>query len=410
MLHFEEALTRLLEIAQPVAEQENLLLTEALGRVLAADQLARASSPPADNSEMDGYALRVDDLAAGKALPIHQRIAAGQSPQPLEPGTAARIFTGAPIPSGADAVVMQEQCELLDTPGGATQLSVNAEVEPGDHIRRAGEDISEGQCILKAGTRLRAQELGLAASGGLPNLPVFRRLRVAVFFTGDELIEPGETLPPGAIYNSNRSLLHGLLQAQACEVRDMGTVPDTLEATRAALRQAAVDSDLIITSGGVSVGEEDHVKPAVEAEGNISIWKIAIKPGKPLACGRVRRGKNHEDRTAFIGLPGNPVSAYVTFAMLVRPLIHKMQGMLVSANRYASPPFKLTMATPLKSGSRTEFVRVRLNEQGQLEGYINQGSGVLTSLAWGSGLALKPANTAIAAGEPLGYWPFTALV
>jgi molybdopterin molybdotransferase len=275
---------------------------------------------------MDGYALRAADAAqAGSTLPLSQRIAAGQVGTTLEPGTAARIFTGAPVPPGADAVVMQEQCVALD---GA--VKVNVSPQPGQSIRRRGEDVARGAVVLRAGTRLSPQALGLAAAVGAGRLQVLRRPRVALLSSGDELAMPGDTppeaLPPGAIYNSNRFTLRGLLQAAGCEVTDLGIVPDQLEATRAALRRAAHGHDLIVSTGGVSVGEEDHLKPAVQAEGRLDLWKMAMKPGKPLAFGRVRR-EGEGGEALFLGLPGNPVSSFITFVLAGRALLRAMQGM-----------------------------------------------------------------------------------
>ena len=287
MLSFEQALEKLLAAAQPVEEVRSLPLTAAAGRILALAQQLTVAVPPLDNSAMDGYAVRTADVtAAGVCLPVSQRIPAGTVGTTLQPGTAARIFTGAPVPAGADAVIMQELCEH-----GENGVVINHVPRPEENIRRAGEDIAVGADILKPGIKLRPQDIALAASAGLPELPVYRRVRVGVFFTGDELVQPGEPLPPGAIYNSNRYALRALLEGMGCEVRDLGTVPDNLDATRDALRRAAADNDLIITSGGVSVGEEDHVKPAVEAEGRLDMWKIAIKPGKPLAFGEVAQGR-----------------------------------------------------------------------------------------------------------------------
>ncbi|MES2048326.1 MAG: gephyrin-like molybdotransferase Glp, partial [Pseudomonadota bacterium] len=319
MLSVAEALDFLLTAVRPVAETESLNTLEANGRVLAQAQGSLLNVPPMDNTQMDGYAVRAADCASGQArLRVSQRIPAGHIARPLEAGTAARIFTGAMIPPGADAVVMQEQCAL-----DGDFVTVSHVPASGEWIRREGEDIRAGATILTAGTRLRAQEMGLAASVGLANLPVWRKLRVAVFFTGDELTMPGEALKPGAIYNSNRFLLNGLLQNLGCTVTDYGIVPDSLEVTRDTLRDAAKGHDLIITSGGVSVGEEDHIKPAVEAEGRLNMWQIAVKPGKPLAFGEI----NKLDGSAFfLGLPGNPVSSFVTFLLFVRPFILRMQG------------------------------------------------------------------------------------
>lgn len=311
---FEDMRAALLAAATPLSAVEEVPTAEALGRVLAVDQLSGLDVPPLDNSSMDGYAVRCADIAApGTWLRVAQRIPAGSVGHSLEPGTAARIFTGAPVPHGADAVVMQELC-TLDGDG----VLIDHQPRPGEWIRRAGEDIARGSVVLTAGQRLGPQMLGLAASVGCAALPVFRRLRVALFSTGDELVMPGEPLPPGAIYNSNRYVLRGLLEALGCQVSDLGIVPDSLAATRAALREAAAGNDLILTSGGVSVGEEDHIKPAVQAEGRLDAWLVAMKPGKPVAFGRVNDAGGGPG-AAFIGLPGNPVSSFVTFILLVRP-------------------------------------------------------------------------------------------
>ena len=404
MLSVQEALDFLLGAARPVSEQETLATVEATGRVLAADQLSQLDVPPMDNTQMDGYAVRAADCASGSAaLRVSQRIPAGHVGQPLQPGTAARIFTGALIPDGADAVVMQEQCAFDETSGTVTISHVP---QSGEWVRRRGEDIRAGSAILSRGTRLRAQELGLAASVGLASLPVFRRLKVAVFFTGDELTMPGEPLKPGTIYNSNRFTLRGLLQQLGCEVTDLGNVPDSFEATRNALRQAASGHDLILTSGGVSVGEEDHVKPAVEAEGRLNMWQIAIKPGKPLAFGEVRRD-GQSDPAFFVGLPGNPVSSFVTFLLFVRPFILALQGAT------AAPPRRYPMRADFdwaKPDRRNEFLRVRINDRQGLELFPNQSSGVLTSTVWGDGIVDNPAGQAIKAGDTVNFIPFSELL
>ncbi|WP_208277531.1 molybdopterin molybdotransferase MoeA [Massilia oculi] len=404
MLSVREALDFLLAAARPVEQVETIPTLEANGRVLAADQLATIDVPSADNTQMDGYAVRAEDCASGSAtLEVSQRIPAGSVGHELEPGTAARIFTGALIPPGADAVVMQEQAEAV-----GDSVTIHHAPRAGEWIRRKGEDISAGAVILPAGSRLRSQELGLAASVGLASLPVRRRLRVAVFFTGDELTMPGDVPPeglkPGAIYNSNRFTLRGLLENFGCEISDYGIVPDSLEATRATLREAARENDLIITSGGVSVGEEDHIKPAVEAEGRLSMWQIAVKPGKPLAFGEVRR----DDGSAFfLGLPGNPVSSFVTFLLFVRPFLLRLQGVTgqVEPQGYTvRADFELP-----KGDRRNEFLRARLNAAGGLDLFPNQSSGVLTSTVWGDGLVDNPAGSRIAAGDLVRFIPFAEL-
>ena len=404
MLSFEQALEKLLAAAQPVAEIRSQPLTAAAGRVLAVTQRSTVAVPPLDNSAMDGYAVRCADVTtAGVCLPVSQRIPAGTVGVTLQPGTAARIFTGAPVPAGANAVVMQELCEH-----GAGGVVINHVPRPEESIRRAGEDIAVGAEILKPGIRLRAQDIALAASAGLPELPVYRRVRVGVFFTGDELVQPGEPLLPGAIYNSNRYALRALLEGIGCEVRDLGTVPDKLPATRGALRRAAADNDLIITSGGVSVGEEDHVKAAVDAEGQLDMWKIAIKPGKPLAFGEVRRSAGNGGGKAWvIGLPGNPVSAIVTFMIMVRPFILRLQGVSDVTPRAFSVRADFDWPRP---DVRAEFLRARINAQGGVEIYPNQGSGVVTSLCWGDGLVVNPPGQAIARGDSVRFVPFAELL
>lgn len=401
MLTYEQALEKLLAAAQPVEEVRHVPLLAAAGRVLAVVQQSGVSVPPLDNSAMDGYAVRTADVTtAGICLPVSQRIPAGTVGVPLQPGSAARIFTGAPIPAGADAVVMQERCEH-----GEGGVVINQVPKSGENIRRAGEDITAGADILPAGVKLRPQEIALAASAGLPELPVYRRVRVGMFFTGDELVQPGEPLPPGAIYNSNRYALRTLLEGMGCEVRDLGAVEDRLDATCDALRRAAADNDLVITSGGVSVGEEDHVKPAVEAEGELDMWKIAIKPGKPLAFGKIRKEGGH---AWFIGLPGNPVAAFVTCLMMVRPFVMRLQGIAQVAPRILNLPCASAWNKP--DGARLEFLRGRINEAGAIELYRNQGSAVATSLCWSDGLILNPPGNCIAAGDTVRFISFAELL
>lgn len=408
LLSFDEALHKLLAVARPVGEIEAVDTVAAAGRVLARAQSSGLTVPPLDNSAMDGYAVRTADVAAaGARLPVAQRIPAGAVGTPLVPGTAARIFTGAPLPEGADAVVMQELCEHA----GEGVVQVNHVPQAGENIRRAGEDIRAGAEILDAGTRLLPQDIGLAASVGLATLPVFRRLRVAVFFTGDELSMPGEALKPGGIYNSNRYSLRGLLAALGCEVHDLGIVRDSLEATRTALREAAATSDVIVTSGGVSVGEEDHLRPAVAAEGRIENWQIAMKPGKPLAFGRVRRGAGDGARAdagaIFMGLPGNPVSSFVTFLVAVAPVLRAIQGMPNPAPQ--SYALRADFDWP-RPDRRREFLRVRLNDRGALDLFPNQSSGVLTSTVWADGLVDLPAGQAVKAGDAVRFLPLHELV
>lgn len=408
LMSLDEALARLVDVAgsRRIVESQSLPTASALGRVLAAPVVSSLDVPPADNSSMDGYALRFADLAPAAPLPVSQRIAAGAVGTALEPGTVARIFTGAPIPPGADTVVMQEHCEPLatDAPEERARIRITGTVEQGQWVRRRGEDVQRGSMVLAAGTRLTPQALGLAASVGAATLQVVRRPRVALFSTGDELVMPGDPLPPGAIYNSNRFTLRALLEAAGCEVDDLGIVPDQLDATRQALRRAAQGNDLIITSGGVSVGEEDHLKPAVQAEGRLDLWQMAIKPGKPLAFGAVRR---EGGEALFMGLPGNPVSSFVTFVLGVAPVLRALQGLPAALPRGLPLPAGFDWPKPDK---RREFLRVRLNEQGELSLFANQSSGVLTSAVWADGLVDNPPGQAIARGDTVRFLPLAWLV
>lgn len=422
LLEFDEALARLLKAATPLAARDGRAPTEfvdtfeADGRIAAEDVVATIDVPRLDNSQMDGYAVRAAEWGPGRVFAVSQRIAAGQVGQPLAEGTAARIFTGAPIPPGADAIVMQEEALIPDQAGrgngvngaeAAETVVFARQPEPGEWIRRTGEDIVAGHVILARGQRLTPQACGLAASVGIASLKVWRRPRVACFFTGDELTMPGQPLAPGAIYNSNRYFLTALLRRLGAEVEDLGIVGDTLEGTRAALRRAAASADLIITSGGVSVGEEDHVRPAVEAEGRLAMWRLAIKPGRPLAYGQVggdpARGGAH-----FIGLPGNPVSSFVTFLILVRPFLLSLAG--------AAEVLPVTL--PMTAGfdwprpdRRREFLRVSVDPvTGRLGRFPNQGSAVLTSAVASDGLVDNPAGQPIAPGDVVRYLPFSSLL
>lgn len=397
MLTLDDALSRLLGAVSPLSEIQTLSTFDALGSVLRQDVRSVLDVPPQDNTSMDGYALRCADVpAAGVLLPVTQRIPAGVVGQPLQPGSAARIFTGAQVPSGADAIVMQELCEAV---GDAVR--VNAVPVEGQWIRRRGEDVRSGSVVLPSGTRLTPQALGLAATVGAATLQVTRRPRVALFSTGDELVMPGEPLKPGAIYNSNRFTLRAAIQAMGCECTDLGIVPDQLDATRIALRRAAQGNDLIVTSGGVSVGEEDHLRPAVQAEGRIELWQIAIKPGKPLAFGEVRRADG--SAAHIVGLPGNPVSSFITFLLMVRPLLLRLQG----ANALAPQRTKLRADFELpKADKRREFLRARRNGAGGLDLFPNQSSGVLTSAVWGDGVIDNPSDHVIVKGEMVDFISF----
>jgi molybdopterin molybdotransferase len=404
LISLNDALGQLLgALADRSPVLETVSTFEADGRVLAQDVVSALQVPPQDNSSMDGYALRVADCVPGAALPVSQRIAAGASGAPLAARTVARIFTGAPIPVGADAVVMQEDCTESGSDGNPA-IVVNAAPPLGQWIRRQGEDVAAGQCVLPAGQRLGPAALGMAASVGMAYLQVARRPCVALFSTGDELVMPGERapadMPHGAIYNSNRFFLASLLRRMGCEVTDLGIVPDRLDATVEALRSAAEAHDVILTSGGVSVGEEDHIKPAVQALGTLDLWQIAIKPGKPFAHGRI--GAAH-----FLGLPGNPVSSFMTFLLLVRPFLLRMQG----ASEVAMPAQKLRadFAWP-RADRRQEFLRVRRNVSGGLDLFPNQSSGVLSSVVWGDGFIDNPPGKTIARGDMVSFVAFNELL
>jgi len=392
---YDDALAALIAHAQPLGNIVQLPLMQALGEVLAESQQAGINVPSADNSAMDGYALNTADLDSEMVFPVSQRIAAGETGSRLQPGTAARIFTGAPIPDGANAVIMQEQVMVKND-------SIRLAKQPvvGNNIRPAGNDIKTGDVVLHKGCRLRAQDIGLAASVGLQSLPIFERIRVGMFFTGDELVEPGEPLAPGKIYDSNRYTLYGLLKSLNCDIVDLGLVGDTLEETKSAMLAAAEKADLVVTCGGVSVGEEDHVRIAIEQLGDLHLWRLRIKPGKPLAFGKI-------NNTAFIGLPGNPVSVFVTFYLFVCPLIKTLQG----RNWQKPEALKIKSAFEWsKPDSRREFLRARLetNDAGERVAtiYPNQDSGVLTSTVWGEGFVEIAENQTLKAGELVDYLPY----
>jgi molybdopterin molybdotransferase len=401
LLPLDEALARLLAFASPITGTDTVSTFDADGRVLARDLVSPLQVPPQDNSSMDGYAVRVAEIAdEGVAFPVSQRIAAGSAAQALAPSTIARIFTGAPVPEGANAIVMQEDTQTLDD----GRVRIERVPAQGQWIRRSGEDVRIGAVVLAAGDRLGAASLGLAASIGCDKLAVARRPRVALFSTGDELVMPGQVAPqdmkPGAIYNSNRFFLRALLLRLGCEVHDLGIVPDNRQATIDALASAAQGNDLILTSGGVSVGEEDHIKPAVQSLGSLDLWQIAMKPGKPFAYGQVKSAH-------FIGLPGNPVSSFVTFLLLVRPFLLKLQG----AKQLAPKPIRLPAHFSLpRADKRREFLRARRNDEGGVELFANQSSGVLTSTVWADGLVDNPAGATIARGDMVSYLPMAELL
>jgi len=400
MLSAAELLQELLMRARPQDKTETIPLTEAYNRILAEGLTSHVSVPPLDNTAMDGYAVHSRDCHQPDVkLQITQRIAAGQVGKPLHKGEAARIFTGAPVPPGADAIVMQE-----DTSVDGDVVTVYKSPRPGDHIRRAGEDIQPGTSVLTPGTRMKAPQLGLAASIGRTDAKFVRQLRVAMFSTGDELAEPGKPLKPGQIYNSNRATLRGLLTGLGVEVIDLGVVEDSREATVKAMQSAASKADVIITTGGVSVGEEDHVKAAVEELGRIDIWKVAMKPGKPVVYGRVGDAD-------FIGLPGNPVSAFVTFCLFARPFLLKRMG--ASQVLYRAYPVRAAFDWK-KPGGRREFLRGHvvngLDGSGEVRLYPNQSSGVLTSAVWADGLVDIEIGQTVIRGEWVRFIPFSELL
>ena len=400
LMPIEDALHMLLNNANPITETEKLALTVAHGRILAEDLFSNINVPPHDNSAMDGYAVRSTDFEGTEevSLPVSQRIPAGKMGEPLQAGTVARIFTGAPIPEGADAVVMQEVCTV-----DGDNIKITGPIPVGKNLRNAGEDIKTGDSILKTGTKLKPQDIGLVASVGIGEVTVYKRLRVGIFFTGDELREPGETLEAGQIYNSNRHTMHGLLENMNCEVIDLGTVEDTLEATKTAMLKAAAETDLVMTSGGVSVGEEDYIRIALEEIGQLDMWRINIKPGKPLAFGKV-------GDTSFLGMPGNPVSVFATFCIFARPFILKKQG----ATETKPNSFRVPAAFEWpNAGRRHEYVRARVEPDNHgrptITLYSHQGSGVLTSTSWANGLAIIPADTVVNFEDIIEFIPFTEL-
>ncbi len=408
LLSLDDALAQLLASVSPLGRTESISTFDADGRVLAEDVISELQVPAFDNSAMDGYAVRVSDLHSSNGLPVlpvSARVAAGQAPQALQAMSIARIFTGAPIPLGADAVVMQEDCTVVNECEGGVRIDVMPKID--QWIRRAGEDVQKGAVVLPRGTRLDPAALGLAASVGCANLQVVPRPRVALFSTGDELVMPGSVTPAdmkvGSIYNSNRFFLRALLIRMGCEVTDFGIVPDNRAATLEALSSAASQHDLILTSGGVSVGEEDHIKPAVQQLGELNLWQIAMKPGKPFAFGKIKLGSDPHSFAHFVGLPGNPVSSFITFLLLVRPLLLQLQG----TTSVALQPVLLRVDFDWpKADKRREFLRVRRNNDGGLDLFSNQSSGVLTSAVWGDGLVDNPAGQTIKRGDRVSYLSF----
>ncbi len=399
MKTFDEALHYLLAQVTPTQNTETIQIHTALGRVLAESIQADVNVPPHDNSMMDGYALHSFDLENNSVLEVSQRIPAGSDPVALNTGTAARIFTGAPIPEGANMVVMQEETEQE----GDNHVRITAQkTQPKQNIRKTGEDIAKGDIILKKGHKLRPQDLGLITSIGIGEVTVYEPLKIATFTTGDELLEPGEAPQKGKIYNANRYVLAGLVPALGFELIDLGQVDDTLEATVEAMKQAAAIADVVVTTGGVSVGEEDHIKPAIEQLGSLDMWKVKMKPGKPLAYGDI-------NGTPFIGLPGNPVSAFATFNLFARPYLLKMQG----ANELKAKPIWLEADFEwTKPGFRRDFARAKLvnkNQKTYVDIYPQQGSGVLTSTVWAEGFVVIPEDSTITKGDKVAFYPFNPI-
>lgn len=400
MTPIAEALPALLESVPKIADSESLSLSSANGRVLADSCYSPMNVPPDTNSAMDGYAVRSEDVSnAPLSLPVSQRIAAGEVGGELAPGTVARIFTGAPVPVGADAVVMQENTEQ-----NGEQVVIKQSAQTGENLRQAGDDVREGQLLFSAGHRLRPQDIGVLASVGLTEVSVVRKLRVALFTTGDELVTPGAELSQGQIYNSNHYSLFALLENLRIDVVDKGIIGDDFETTRSRIQDAASNCDAIITTGGVSVGEEDYVKAAIESIGHIDLWKLAIKPGKPFASGKARDAQ-------FFGLPGNPVSAFVTFVLLVRPALLAMQACNSSLQESLPMPAGFDAK---ESGERQEYIRVVIDRDVDgvscLVPFTNQSSGVGASLSSADGLAIIPPHTTVKCGDYLDLLLFSELI
>ena len=392
MVTVEHALEKILAQAKPVSGIESVALDNALQRILAEDQVAPINVPPADNSAMDGYAVNRADLINTHTLAVSQTITAGSIALPLQAHTAARIFTGAEIPKGADAVVMQEQC--VESNG---KVTLPDDIPVNNNIRPLGQDIQAGETMLKKGHRLRAQDIALLASVGMDTLSVYTPLSLAILSTGNELVEPGEPLKKGQIYNSNRYLLKGLLQTLGVHIIDLAVVKDNLNETKKQLLTAS-KADCIISTGGVSVGDEDYIKPAVSDLGRLDLWRLALKPGKPLAFG-------HVQGTPFFGLPGNPVSTFLTFLLFVKPFLSIQQGQTYRPTK----TLELIASFSHKANpKRQEYVRITI-QGNQVTPFAKQSSGVLSSVVHADGLAVIPPMVTVKPGDKITIIPFSSL-
>ena len=402
LMSADDALSFLIDSATVTAMTEAVSLDDSLDRILASDIHSTINVPGFDNSAMDGYTIALNDNQVAQenlSFDVVDRIAAGSTGNDLKIGNAARIFTGAPIPNGANTVVMQEECTLSED---KSQITVKRAINLNENIRPTGNDILKDNVILSSGRQIKPQDISLAASVGVGELVVFKKIKVGVFFTGDELVEPGNPLTPGKIYNSNRYALVALLKQVGCDVINLGNIEDKLDATCEALEALESQCDLIMTTGGVSVGEEDHVKPAVEKLGELNLWKIRMKPGKPLAYGKVKQ-------TPFIGLPGNPVSSFVTFCIFSLPFIKKMQG----NSNYESKILKVKTNFDCKRAKpRREYARVRIDHSTETplaNLFPKQGSDVMSSVVWADGIIEIPENTTFETGTILNYYSMSEL-
>ncbi|MDC1536917.1 molybdopterin molybdotransferase MoeA [Candidatus Thioglobus sp.] len=402
LMSADDALSFLIDSASVTAMTEAVSLDDSLGRILASDIHSTINVPGFDNSAMDGYTIALNDNQVAQenlSFDVVDRIAAGSTGNDLKIGNAARIFTGAPIPNGANTVVMQEECSLSED---KSQITVKRAINLNENIRPTGNDILKDNVILSSGRQIKPQDISLAASVGVGELVVFKKIKVGVFFTGDELVEPGNPLTPGKIYNSNRYALVALLKQVGCDVINLGNIEDKLDATCEALEALESQCDLIMTTGGVSVGEEDHVKPAVEKLGELNLWKIRMKPGKPLAYGKVKQ-------TPFIGLPGNPVSSFVTFCIFSLPFIKKMQG----NSNYEPKILKVKTNFDCKRAKpRREYARVRIDHSTETplaNLFPKQGSDVMSSVVWADGIIEIPENTTFETGTILNYYSMSEL-